>query len=74
MFDATKVRKTYEKRIRNLHFFLTQTLQTFAHFPLRRNNQLIVYSATYTYFLSLMMLTDSAPAISRIPATIIISL
>ena len=30
MFDATKVRKTYEKRIRNLHIFSSQIAQTFA--------------------------------------------
>lgn len=30
MFDATKVRKTSEKHIRNLHIFLSQIVQTFA--------------------------------------------
>ena len=32
MFDATKVRKTPEIRVKSLHYFSLQTMQTFAFF------------------------------------------
>lgn len=74
MFDATKVRKTPEIRVKSLHYFSHITCKRL-HFPTLqqlRINRLLNH--LHIYFLSLMMLTDSAPATSRIPATIIISL